>query len=101
VKGLESAYRHARPVTCSSPTRLTESTGNRAGFESRDHRLLASALKEASRSHIGVIAFNAPEAAPIYHWANCEQVTRSGCVSSKASDRDPVSELVITAGLRR
>lgn len=70
------------------------------GFDSRDHRLLAGALKEAVELGRAVIAFNAPEAAPIYHWATCELVTRSGCVSSKASDRDPVSEIVITAGLR-
>lgn len=71
-----------------------------AGFGSRDHRLLASALKEEAAGGVAVIAFNAPEAASIYHWAHVEEVTRSGCVSSKATDRDPVAELIITAGLQ-
>lgn len=71
-----------------------------AGFGPRDHRLLALALKEATAGGVAVIAFNAPEAASIYHWAHVEEVTRSGCVSSKATERDPVAELIITAGLR-
>lgn len=71
------------------------------GFSPKDHRLLASALKDAMRTGIGFIGFNAPTAATIYHWAECETVTRSGCVSSDGDGREPVEELIITAGLRR
>jgi site-specific DNA-adenine methylase/DNA modification methylase len=102
VKGWENALRVARPgdlVFVDPP--YGQFDGYTAdGFGSRDHRLLARALREAfDLNCVGIIAFNAPEAAPIYHWAKCEEVTRSGCVSSKATERDPVTELVITAGL--
>ncbi len=102
VSGWEKAYRLARPfdVLFADPPYGEFDGYAAAGFGSKDHRLLASALREASDRGIGVIAFNAPEAGPIYHWAKCEEVTRSGCVSSKATDRDPVSELVISAGLK-
>lgn len=72
------------------------------GFGSRDHRLLASALREAVETRgLGVIAFNAPEAEGIYqHWAKCEPVTRPGNVSSDGDGRQRVSELIITAGLK-
>lgn len=71
------------------------------GFESRDHRLLASALREAFNAGVAVIGFNAPEAEGIYgHWAKCELVERPGSVSSDIEGRQKVPELVITAGLR-
>lgn len=102
VVGWESALLEARPgdvALVDSP--YGEFDGyTAAGFGSRDHRLLAGALKEAVARGVAVIAFNAPEAAPIYHWAHVEEVTRSGCVSSKATERDPVAEIIITAGLR-
>jgi DNA adenine methylase len=103
VKGWENALRVARPgdlVFVDPP--YGQFDGYTAdGFGSRDHRLLARALREAfDLNCVGIIAFNAPEAAPIYHWAKCEEVTRSGCVSSKATERDPVTELIVTAGLR-
>jgi site-specific DNA-adenine methylase len=69
------------------------------GFDARDHRLLAGALRDAVAGGMGLIGFNAPGAATLYHWAKVEELTRSGCVSSKATDRDPVAEIVITAGL--
>ena len=71
------------------------------GFDARDHRLLARALHEAVAGRgCALIAFNAPGARSLYEWARCEEFTRSGCVSSKATKRDPVAEIVITAGLR-
>lgn len=102
VRGWERALARARPgdVGLFDPPYGEFDGYTAAGFESRDHRLLASALKEAVARGIAIIAFNAPEAAPIYHWAHVEEVTRSGCVSSKATARDPVSEIIITAGLR-
>lgn len=72
-----------------------------AGFGARDQRLLAGALREAADQNIAIIAFNAPGAETLYHWANVEMLTRSGCVSSMATKRDPVAEVLITAGLRR
>jgi DNA adenine methylase len=102
VRGWENAARAARPgdLLFADPPYGEFDGYTAAGFESRDHRLLARALREGVQSGIAVIAFNAPEAASIYHWATCEEVSRSGCVSSKSTVRDPVSEIVITAGLR-
>lgn len=70
------------------------------GFDSRDHRLLASALKEAVIGGVGLIGFNAPSAASIYYWAQVEEVERSGAISCKPDERDPVKEIIITADLR-
>lgn len=72
-----------------------------AGFDARDQRLLAGALREAFESNIGVIGFNAPGAAPLYHWAKVEELERPGTVSSAAGERGRVAEIMITAGLRQ
>lgn len=102
VFGWEKALARALPgdVVFADPP-YGEFRGYTAGgFSSRDHRLLASALKEAVARGIGVIGCNAPEAAGIYGWAKCEEVTRSGCVSSDKGGRAAVAELIIMAGLR-
>jgi len=103
VRGWETALEHACPgdLLFADPP-YGEFVGYTAGgFSAKDQRLLAAALRGAVTGRgCALIAFNAPVAAAIYHWARVEEVTRSGCVSSKPTARDPVTELVITAGLR-
>lgn len=71
------------------------------GFSGRDHRLLASRLRELVNTGCAVVAFNAPGAASLYHWATVEEVSRSGRISCKGDGREDVAEILITAGLRQ
>ncbi len=70
------------------------------GFSARDHRLLASCLRQLFKTGCAIIAFNGPGAETLYHWAKVEEVFRSGRISCKADGREDVAELLITAGLR-
>jgi len=83
------------PTATSTPTPPAASSG-------RDHRLLASRLRELVKQRAcAVVAFNAPGAASLYHWATVEEVSRSGRISCKGDGREDVAEILITAGLAR
>lgn len=68
------------------------------GFGPQDQETLSKALKSASDRGISVIAFNSPDAKPLYSWAEIESIPRSGRISSKGSGRQAKEELLITAG---
>lgn len=70
------------------------------GFSAAEQGHLADALHLAVMRGAAVIAFNAPAARALYPWAAIEEVQRSGRMSSKGSGRQPVSELIISCGLR-
>jgi DNA adenine methylase len=68
-------------------------------FGRQEHEDLAIWLHAGKRRGAAVIAFNSPEAAPLYSWASTTPLARSGRMSSKAAARGAVAELMFTAGL--
>lgn len=69
------------------------------GFD--QHKDLASRLRDLAADGVAIVAFNAPEAAPLYApWSDVTMTLRSGRVSSNGASRADVGELLITAGLQ-
>jgi len=70
-------------------------------FGTAEHHALSTVLADLVRKGCAVIAFNSPQARPLYaYWARVQDTTRSGRISSDGSGRQRVRELIAFAGLR-